>query len=39
LENIREEKEILPMEGFFRKSTFCTSMDVNPGFGGHWDMS
>ena len=37
-ENIREEKKILSMEGFFRKSTFCTLMDINPGFGGHWVM-
>jgi hypothetical protein len=38
-ENIIEEKKILSTEGFFRKSTFCTLMDVNPGFGGHWYMS
>ena len=26
---------MLSTEGFFRKSTFCTFMDVNSGFGGH----
>ena len=25
-------------EGFFRKSTFCTLTDTNPGFDGHWVM-
>ena len=29
---------MLSTEGFFRKSTFCTLMDVNSGFGGHWVM-
>jgi hypothetical protein len=30
---------MLSTEGFFRKSTFCTVMDVNYGFWGHWVMS
>ena len=29
---------MLSTEGFFSKSTFCTLMDVNSGFGGHWVM-
>jgi hypothetical protein len=29
---------MLSTEGFFRKSTFCTLMDLNPGFGRHWVM-
>ena len=29
---------MLSTEGFFRKSTFCTLMDINSGFGGHWVM-
>ena len=37
-ENIREEKKILSTKGFFRKSTFCTLTDANPGFDGHWVM-
>jgi hypothetical protein len=31
-------EKILSTEGFFRKSTFCTLMDINPEFGGHWVM-
>ena len=27
---------MLSTEGFFRKFTFCTLMDANPGFDGHW---
>ena len=38
LENIREEKKILTTEGFYRKSTFCTLVDANPGFDRHWVM-
>ena len=26
------------MEGFFRKSTFCTLTEAKPGFDGHWVM-
>ena len=37
-ENISEEKKIWSTEGFFRKSTFCTLVDANPGFDGHWVM-
>ena len=33
------EKKISSTEGFFRKSTFCALMNVNPRFGGQWDMS
>ena len=32
------ENRMLSTEGFFRKSTFCTLMDTNPGFDGHWVM-
>ena len=32
------EKKILSTEGFFRKSTFCTLVDANPGFDRHWVM-
>ena len=31
-------EKILSTEGFFRKSTFCTLVDENPGFDGHWVM-
>ena len=31
-------EKILSTEGFFRKSTFCTSMEAKPGFDGHWVM-
>ena len=31
-------EKILSTEGFFRKSTFCTVVDANPGFDGHWVM-
>ena len=33
-----KRKKILSTEGFFRKSTFCTLVDANPGFDGHWVM-
>ena len=31
-------RKILSTEGFFRKSTFCTLMDSNPGFDRQWVM-
>ena len=38
LDNMSVEKKLLSTEDFFRKSTFCTLMDANPGFDGHWVM-
>ena len=33
------ENKLSSTEGFFRKYKFCDLMDVNPRFGGQWDMT
>ena len=35
--NLKQEKNFDSRESFFRKSPFCTSSCISPGFGGPWD--